>query len=338
MTLIFSDGMDSHGVTAKLADTYNTVTAGVTYLSSGGRFGGGAIEVNGTLVKFAKTFTPIVDLYVSFGLNIEFFNGGNSVIEYSHIGGATGVRADSTGNWELVVGAVGVASFPISAGVYHSVAMHFRVHGVSGKWTVNVDGIQVVDFSGDTLGVGSADTINGVSFSAGFGAGADPKYLWDDIIINDGIGSAPFNGLLIKRRIDTLRPNAAGDKTDFTLFPNTGEANWQDVDEVSPDDDATYVEDDVVNDEDLYNFEPMGFTPDTIDGLVVKTRAKNPDGGSKDLKHLIKSNLTTEAGASILGLTNEYQIHQTLIQNDPDIAAAWTKTAVDAVQGGYRVV
>ena len=333
MSLIFSDGMDSHGVTANLADTYNEVTGGVAYLSSGGRFGGGAIQVTDDFTSFSKTFVAAQDIYISASIFIDVFAGGSTVMLFNHIGDQVQIVADTFGNWGLFVGASTIRTIPISAGVWHGFSMHLRVHSTLGRWEVKVDNIVLMDFTGDTLGAGTADTMNGIAF----GSGKNAVYKWDDIIISDGTGVAPFNGLLDNSRIDVIRPNAVGDKTDFTQFP-ASTANWDKVDEASPDDDTTYVEDAVVNDEDLYNFEPMNFTPETILGLVVKTRAKNPDGGSKDLKHLIKSNLTTEAGASILGLTNDYQVHQTLIQNDPDTAAAWIKTAVDAVQGGYRVI
>lgn len=41
----------------------------------------------------------------------------------------------------------------------------------------------------------------------------------------------------------TLVPNGAGDYTALEKFPNTGEANWQDVDDPvgTPDEDATFV-------------------------------------------------------------------------------------------------
>ena len=40
---------------------------------------------------------------------------------------------------------------------------------------------------------------------------------------------------------ETLRPNGAGAETALTPYPNSGEANWEDVDDVSPDDPTTYV-------------------------------------------------------------------------------------------------
>lgn len=335
MTLIFSDAMDSHGVTANLDRTYDEVTSGITYLSSGGRFGGGAIKVGGAAAGFTKTFSSIVDLYVSFALNIDLFNGGGPAIKYSHIGGTTVVNPDGEGNLVLQSGATSVASFPISAGAWHWVSMHFRVHATLGKWTVSVDGIQQVDFSGDTIGTGSADTINGVLFGVGEGPNPDPFYTWDDIIITDGIGGAPFNGLLADRRIETLRPDGAGTATNFAPFPADA-VNWDKVDEATPDDDTTYVEDSVSAQRDTYTHTNMTLTPASIDGLVVKTLVKNPDGGSNDLKHVIDSNGSVSVGSAI-GTTSDYLVKQTLFETDPDTAAAWTKTGVDAVEAGFEV-
>jgi hypothetical protein len=40
---------------------------------------------------------------------------------------------------------------------------------------------------------------------------------------------------------EILRPNGVGDYTNLRLYPGTGEANWEDVDEVTPDEFATLV-------------------------------------------------------------------------------------------------
>jgi hypothetical protein len=53
--------------------------------------------------------------------------------------------------------------------------------------------------------------------------------------ISVGVGTAGSTTII-------LRPNATGDLTELTPFPNTGESNYEDVDEVTKDDDTTYVE------------------------------------------------------------------------------------------------
>ena len=331
MGLIFSDAMDSHGVTANLINTYNEVTGGVAYLSSGGRFGDGAIEVTDDFTNFTKTFAPIQDLYVSFAVFINLFAGGATVMDFNFIGASIGIDADSSGNWILFVGAAGIGSIPISAGVWHWVSMHVRVNQTVGRWEVSVDGISLIDFTGDTFPSGTPDTINGVDF----GAGKNAVYKWDDIIITDGLGGAPFNGLLPDRRIETIRPDGVGTATNFAPFPADA-VNWDKVDEAVPDDDTTYVEDSVSAQRDTYTHTNMTLTPASIDGLVVKTLTKNPDGGSNDLKHVIDSNGSVSVGSAI-GTTSDYLVKQTLFETDPDTAAAWTKAGVDAVEAGFEV-
>lgn len=333
MTWIFSDAMDSHGVTANLDQTYDSVSAsGIAYLSTGGRFGGGGIEVTGNTVSFAKTFTTRVDVYVSFGVKIDLFAGGTTVMKFTHTGNTISVFADSAGNWILGFGLGSeIASFPISAGVFHWVSMHLRVHATLGKWTVTVDGIQEVDFSGDTINTGTPDTISGINF----GAGTAAVYIWDDIIISDGIGGTPFNGLLADRRIETIRPDGVGTATNFAPFPADA-VNWNKVDEAIPDDDTTYVEDAVSAQRDTYTHSNMVLTPASIDALVVKTLAKNPDGGSNNIKHVINSNATVSVGPAV-AVGSEYTVQETVFETDPDTAAAWIKAGVDAVEAGFEV-
>ena len=331
MGLIFSDAMDSHGVTANLMNTYNEVTGGVAYLSSGGRFGDGAIEVTDDFTSFSKTFIAIQDVYISTAVFINVFAGGSTVMIFNHIGDDVKIVADAVGNWGLFVGASTIRTIPISAGVWHWVSMHLRVHATLGRWEVTVDGISLMDFTGDTLGAGTPDTINGIAF----GSGKNAVYKWDDIIITDGLGSPPFDDLLTDRRIETIRPDGVGTATNFAPFPADG-VNWNKVDEAVPDDDTTYVEDSVSAQRDTYTHGNMTLTPASIDGLVVKTLAKNPDGGSNDIKHVIDSNGSVSVGSAV-GTTNAYQVKQTLFETDPNTATAWTKAGVDAVEAGFEI-
>ena len=74
---------------------------------------------------------------------------------------------------------------------------------------------------------------------------------------------------------EILRPNAPGYQTGCTPYPDTGEANWEDVDEASPDDDSTYVRGNVAGQQlDFYNLENASQQLGTIISVTVHFRAK----------------------------------------------------------------
>lgn len=56
---------------------------------------------------------------------------------------------------------------------------------------------------------------------------------------------------------EILRPNDIGDYTALSHWPDTGEENWEDVDDVIPDEDTTYVfSGSLTQEKDAYNLEP----------------------------------------------------------------------------------
>jgi len=75
---------------------------------------------------------------------------------------------------------------------------------------------------------------------------------------------------------ETLRPNAAGDITQLGMFPDTGEENYEDVDEVTPDDDTTYVfkGEPAGAGRDQYNLSNSGVGAGTITNVRVYVRVK----------------------------------------------------------------
>jgi hypothetical protein len=130
-----------------------------------------------------------------------------------------------------------------------------------------------------------------------------------------------------------LRPNAAGDEAALSCYPNTGEANWQDVDEASPDEDATYVFSPAAEDHrDLYNLEDTSQTG-TINWIKVWVRCS----GEGSAYTAIKTGGTAYEG-SANALTGSYANYSTQYTTNPQTGSAWTWTQLNALQAGVRLV
>jgi hypothetical protein len=166
-----------------------------------------------------------------------------------------------------------------------------------------------------------------------YGAGltdADATII-DDCYILDGSGT--LNDFLGNVRVLTIRPNAAGDTTEWA--PSAGD-NYAAVDEEVCDDDTSYVEDDTADQTDLYNYGAISATAGVI-GVQVNTDCRETDATSFSLKTVCKSGATTDADAGQAIGSASYVTRTRILETDPDTAAAWTAGGVNAAQFGVKV-
>jgi hypothetical protein len=133
----------------------------------------------------------------------------------------------------------------------------------------------------------------------------------------------------------TIRPNAAGDETNLT--PNTG-TNWEAVDEVTSDDDTTYVADDAKSDvyqTDLYNLADITVSgKGKINSVTVYIHARALATPSQPSAHTrIKTNGVAYNGAEIT-LTTTYTTYSTTYTTNPQSGNEWTWAEINALQAG----
>uniref|UniRef100_A0A6M3JX91 Putative tail protein n=1 Tax=viral metagenome TaxID=1070528 RepID=A0A6M3JX91_9ZZZZ len=137
----------------------------------------------------------------------------------------------------------------------------------------------------------------------------------------------------------TIRPNAAGDKTECVL--SGAATNWECVDEVTADEDTTYVHsviDGVQQNIDLYNLDNIPFTG-TINKVTVyvRWRIEGAPGGASYNYIMVKTN-GSESGGSGLAISNtSYANVSRELTLNPITAAAWTFTEVQALQAGVSI-
>ncbi len=339
MTILFMDGMDLYGATSNLSRRYDIVNSSVNWGAAFGRFGGGGIQVTADDLYFHKTLVGApVEIIISFALfRSSTAAGGNDAVFIITNAGATELISwePSAGSNIIVVNRGGqfgtqLGSFSIGLNEWHWVSMRYKASNTVGTYDIDVDGVNVFSFSGDTVNSGFQE-VNTVKF------GADNLQDWtyDDVIITDIAGSSPFNDILTDRRIDTIRPDATGDATDFTASPAVD--NYLNVDDVTPDDDTTYVESGVSADKDLYNFGALGFSPGAIDVVNVVGLVRNPDAGTTEFKMKVKSGTTEGDGSSQTPSATYKYLDDNFLVN-PDTASAWTESEVNGMQAGQEIV
>jgi hypothetical protein len=78
-------------------------------------------------------------------------------------------------------------------------------------------------------------------------------------------------------------------------------------------------------------------TSPTIKGVMHSINAKKDDAGSRNIKSLCKSSSTTSTGTS-QALPSSYAYLTQVWETDPNTAAAWTETNLNAAEFGVENV
>jgi len=220
------------------------------------------------------------------------------------------------------------SSSPLPLNAWTCLEAHIKIDDAAGVVTVKLDGVQVMDFAGDTQQTGNAN----LSVARWGSAGGDEwiGYL-DDIAVNDTTGSKN-NSWIGRGGIYGLKPNGAGAHTDFT--PSAG-ANYECVDEVPPNDDTDYVEDDVVGQIDTYTLEDLEPATGIVDAVQWLARVKLAAAGLGNFKRVLRYSSTDYKGGN-LAVDTSYKYFTEIFDQAPD-STDWTIAKVNALEAGMEV-
>jgi hypothetical protein len=211
--------------------------------------------------------------------------------------------------------------------------MYATIAEAGGRCTVRVNGVTVIDFTGDTKNGGTSTQFDTIVFGdTGSNVGPRSATYYDDLYVCDSTGPAPNNTFLGETRIQTVVPSGAGSSTQMS--PSSG-ANYTTVDEL-PYSAADYVQAtpgllDTYATSDL----PAGTGP--IYGVQTCAIVKKTDAGLISAKTALKSGATTYYGATVPVAANDKTI--TDVRGvDPGTSATWTSAGVNAIEIGIGSV
>lgn len=341
MAIIFSDGCDNYTSDSHLLTNWDDYHSSVVVTSSGGRFGGGSIgALSGTQREFlTKTFpellgTPSVTGFFNFSFKytdasetgniIELFNSGSSSTPQLNLGISSGTltlyRADNT----FLANQTGSS---LAANTWYHIEIMFVAHDTTGRFQMKVNGVDVFDFTGDTLLSAGVNNYSVLKFGM-------PSAVYDDFIIYTSTGDAPttFFG---DCKITTVRPTGAGNSSDSTAV---GAASRHEaVDETVSDGDTTHVTLSANDDQDLYAMGDITGTP-TVHAVVVKAVCRTDSSDVRTLQNTVRSSTTEAQGTSttiVAGSAFKTIMHPFIV--DPNTASAWTAAGVNAMEAGQKM-
>lgn len=337
MSLLFIDGFD-YGV--PMTPRYDSLTVTNAFTASGGRRGGGALDLSGTGDNVVKTLSassagiivgvaikgygstgPFLELYEGATKHLSFeFSASPNYYIVAKRGDGTTLHTDTHAN-------------DPSDWVYFEIKV--AIDNSAGTINVVRDGTSIVSATAlDTRNGGTAGEIDKIKL-----LGTKTGSTWfDDLYVvdtTDATGQATYCGHTA--RVDMLTP-ASGYAADFS--PSSGTANWRMVDDcagslASHDSDTTYVSSSVLNARDLYLHGSLPYTPSSILGVEVCNVARVDTAGSLTLAPALRVSTYHEGTAVTPGTT--YGMSGHLWTQNPGTAEDWTRADVNSLKAGFKI-
>lgn len=235
----------------------------------------------------------------------------------------------SSGSWPSSTEATTAAGY-LAENTWYYVEFKFKIANsiAGGDVVVRLNGTEIfnLDAGRDTRQYSGSDLIS--TFQVGIARQSSLANVHiDDLYITDGtefLGSTP--------RVITLMPSGAGSSAQFT--PSAG-SNFENIDESPRDDDTTYNESSTVGHIDTFAVESPPVSVGVVHSIGVNVAARY-NSSANSLATRIVSGASAGAGSAV-ALGTGYSILQTIHNTDPDTASAWTPSAVDSIEAGYRL-
>ncbi len=222
----------------------------------------------------------------------------------------------------------------LNTGAY--VEYKVTISDAAGAYEIKVNGSSVLSgSSADTRNGGNA-TANIIRLGTASNTGATIDY--DDFYICDGNGGAPNNTFLGDTKVQVLYPSATGTTNDWTPSTGTAANGYQLIDETAPNDDTDYLSSNTTNQVFTYNTENLSATTGTIHGVQTCILARKDDAGTRSIAPVCRSGSTDYVGSTV-NLPDAYAYLCSVRETDPDTAAAWTISGVNAAEhAGAKVI
>lgn len=236
-------------------------------------------------------------------------------------GSTIGVRWTSSGTWvmEIDYGTV-VSGTLVTAGyTWTHVQFTVTIDGTSGIFQTKIDGIDDIDYSGDTQPDTSTE-IAYVRIGYNYVGNAGTAPATDDFTY--GTGDLPGDV-----RFDVLYPTA-DNSVEWT--PSTGSDNYALVDEIPPDTDDYVTTSGSAVATDKYDMSDWVGTAKTPIFIAQWMQAMKDTAGYGGVELYVESG-GQESTSGSFNVATSWQYYQNIIMVDPDTSGSWTESAIDDV-------
>jgi hypothetical protein len=203
--------------------------------------------------------------------------------------------------------------------------------GNTGSIEVRVNGVTVInEASVDLLYYEANPTVAQFGMSRATSGDGSGTYI-DDLIMWDTTGSGN-NDFIGDKRVFTLFPDGNTAQADFSVVGAA--SGYEAIDEADPDDDTTYIYEDTTGSpapSSEFTLDDLPAGAANIVAVIPVVRAQKDEAGDANLTVGLVSGASEVNGADN-PMTTEWTYRADVFETDPATGAAWTPTAVDAVQ------
>ena len=330
MALLFMDGFDANDIALKWYNPVGASTSGTTRFGSGlslNLFSNGVSVTKWLLSSPSQVFVGYAQLLSGStsagGVVLQGDNGNTSnisvILTLSGVFLHAGNNGATLASW----------SNPNSTNTWYYIEFMATLASSGGQCKVRVNGVQVINFTGNTLQGGTGTTIDRI-VPAGYTGGQG--VLFDDLYVCDATG-ATNNTFLGDVRVQTLFPNGVGSSTQFS--PTGSANNYANVNDV-PDSTATYNSSSTVGQRDTYAMGDTLASTGTVFGIQDNIHAFKTNSGAANIKAAINSGGTIAYDTTqVLDASNTWS--GAIRETDPNTGLAWTPPNVNNVEFGAEV-
>jgi hypothetical protein len=350
MALLFSDSFDHF---TDLTLKWDVVTAEFTSIAGGGRrgtnciqyFGGGrcrksySAATGPTLIaafaakrvssasagprnicRFLDNTTGHIALIWRDDNFFEFYRGG-----------------DESAN-DIGTKIAGPSTASVTANAYHYIELKVLLNATTGTADLKVDGVNILSFSGNTLGTANLTATQfqfGSTGSPGGVAQGPWQIYFDDLLLMDGTGT--YNKDFIgDKAVGINFPTADGTYAQWAL--STGAQGFALVDE-NPPNTTDYISTGTTSSLTSFTYPAIAAgSAQSIYAVVCNVYSSLSGGGPHVLAGLAKSGVSVGTSASTWAVPGSFHINQGIFETDPATGVPWTVAGVDAAEFGVKLV
>ncbi len=215
---------------------------------------------------------------------------------------------------------------------WYFLEFYVHIHASSGSAIGRVNGVEWVSITGANTKGASGSGANNLYFN-----GTNTFYLDDIYLLNDS--GATNNTFLGDVRVETILPNAAGNRADFTPGGSGSSANnYQNVDELQQDGDTSYNKSSTAGHIDSFAFQDLSVATGTIYGIQSLILARKTEAGDRTIKRKCRIGSTYYDGSAVaVSKVDSYYYIAEILETDPSTGSAWTISGINAAEFGYEV-
>ncbi len=351
MTIVAIDGFDLYngvltntGLQSKWA-----IVGGSAPTLVAGRFGGQSVQLNASTSNNSNVTRSLPGSYSSVSIGAAFRSAtlidltGTGISDNwifalkegaaYHVGlhlGETGILSAYRLTSATAGTLLGASAGPvITPNTWHYIEIEVTIHDSTGVFKVYVDGGQVINLTAQDTRNAATGVVNVIELYLGDVDNSNPDWSYDDLYVTDTATK------LGECKVETCRPTAdVSGATDFT--PSTGSSHFALVDETTCNGDTDYNSGSTVGHKDRFTHAGLSTTPATIHAVQVTAFAQKTDATSRSIALQVKSGATTSDGANF-ALAVGYGKLDRIMETDPNTAAAWAVSPVNALEFGAKV-